>query len=217
MTLPVPRPGVVIRYSFLWSHEASAGKEEAAKDRPCAIVLATRMDPSGDLLTIVAPITHMPPAEAAAALEIPPETRAALGIDGDAQWLRFDELNRFAWPGFDLRPIPGGAGAYDYGMLPKNLFEELKAGIIKRQKEPPVKSILRDQVFRDRSAPPEPKKAAPKGGLVWEAEAGPRQALRRPRIVQPACRTAATSSSLTASPIRKGTRPAASVSPRPGI
>lgn len=31
MSLPVPRPGLVIRCAFLWSHEAAAGAEEAAK------------------------------------------------------------------------------------------------------------------------------------------------------------------------------------------
>ena len=41
MTLPVPLPGLVIRYSFLWSREARAGATEGRKDRPCAIVVAT--------------------------------------------------------------------------------------------------------------------------------------------------------------------------------
>jgi hypothetical protein len=36
---PVPRPGLVIRYSYLWESEARQGREEGVKDRPCAIVL----------------------------------------------------------------------------------------------------------------------------------------------------------------------------------
>ena len=32
MTFPAPRPGLVIRYSFLWSEERDAGTEEGAKD-----------------------------------------------------------------------------------------------------------------------------------------------------------------------------------------
>ena len=39
MSWPVPRPGLVIRYSYLWESEAGAGREEGVKDRPCAIIL----------------------------------------------------------------------------------------------------------------------------------------------------------------------------------
>jgi len=144
VTLPVPRPGLVVRYAFLWSHEAETGAVEAVKDRPCAIVVAARSDPGGDIRTIVAPITHTPPLDPTASIEIPSDVCRMLGLDGDRQWLRFDELNRFAWPGFDLRPIPGRAAAYDYGMLPPNLFEKLKQGILRRQKERPIKPLPRD-------------------------------------------------------------------------
>lgn len=144
MTLPAPRPGLMIRYGFLWSHEAEKGADEAAEDRPCAIVVAARSDPRGDIRTIVAPVTHTPPDDPAISIEIPPDVCRMLGLDGDRQWLRFDELNRFAWPGFDLRPIPGRGGAYDYGMLPPNLFEKLKQCILRRQKERPIQPVPRD-------------------------------------------------------------------------
>jgi hypothetical protein len=60
MSFPAPKPGLVIRYSFLWSHEAAAGADEGSKDRPCAIIVATRMV-DGEVRTIVAPITHLEP------------------------------------------------------------------------------------------------------------------------------------------------------------
>lgn len=41
MPLPVPVPGLVIRYGYLWHSEHLAGREEG-KDRPCAIVAALR-------------------------------------------------------------------------------------------------------------------------------------------------------------------------------
>ena len=144
MNLPIPRPGLVIRYAFLWSHEAEAGTDEATKDRPCAIVVAARSGPSGHIRTIVAPVTHSPPADPAASLEIPPEVCRMLGLDGGRQWLRFDELNRFAWPGYDLRPVPGNAGTYDYGMLPQDLFEKVRAGILRLQKARRIKAVPRD-------------------------------------------------------------------------
>lgn len=134
MTFPAPRPGLVIRYSFLWSHEKDAGADEGAKDRPCAIVVATRVDPGGDVRALVAPITHTPPDDPGDSLAIPADVARKLGLDGERHWLRLDELNRFSWPGFDLRPIPGAPGRYDYGMLPRPLFEALRQGILDRHR-----------------------------------------------------------------------------------
>lgn len=133
MTLPVPRPGLVIRYAFLWSHEAACGADEASKDRPRAIVVAAKREEDGDIRTIVARITHEPPADPEASIEIPPAICRKLGLDGDGHWLRLDELNRFSWPGFDLRPMSGRQTGYDYGMLPRDLFERLRVSILERQ------------------------------------------------------------------------------------
>jgi len=134
VTFPAAKPGLVIRYSFLWSHEQDAGAEEGAKDRPCAIVVAAPRRENGDISVIVAPITHAPPDDPADSIEPPPAICRSLGLDGHRHWLRLDELNRFAWPGFDLRAIPGRPGQYVYGMLPRSLFEGLRAAILERQK-----------------------------------------------------------------------------------
>lgn len=132
MRLPIPRPGLVIRYGFLWSHEANEGADESSKDRPCAIVVATRRDQDGDVRVLVAPITHSPRADPSASIRVPPDVCRRLGLDNDQQWLRVDELNRFSWPGYDLRPIPG-RGGIEYGLLPRGLFLQLKKRIIERQ------------------------------------------------------------------------------------
>jgi hypothetical protein len=145
MSLPVPKPGLVIRYGFLWSSEHAEGTTEGAKDRPCAIVVAARRDPSGDIQTIVAPITHRPPEDPGASIEIPAATCRNLGLDSGRHWLRLDELNRFVWPGYDLRPIPGQPGRYGYGMLPPGLFRQLRDGILARQKSRVGRIISRDE------------------------------------------------------------------------
>ncbi len=62
MPLPAPVPGLVIRYSFLWSHEAKAGREEGNKDRPCAILLAVAAK-DGEQIVTVLPVTHTPPVD----------------------------------------------------------------------------------------------------------------------------------------------------------
>ena len=131
MTFPAPKPGLVIRYSFLWSHEAAAGADEGSKDRPCAIIIAAkRID--GDIRTMVAPITHLEPEDPEAFLELPAPVSRLLKLDGERHWLKLDELNRFTWPGYDLRPIPGTKGEFAYGMLPQPLFEALRAKILPR-------------------------------------------------------------------------------------
>ena len=132
MSFPAPRPGLVIRYSFLWSNEAAAGAEEAAKDRPCAIVVATSKADTGDIAVIVAPITHAPPNDDDS-VEIPARVARTLGLDGDRHWIRIDELNRFAWPGYDLRSLPGRPGEYAYGLLPEPLYQTLRRAILARQ------------------------------------------------------------------------------------
>ncbi|UXN59643.1 hypothetical protein [Phyllobacterium zundukense] len=92
----------------------------------------------------MAPITHVPHKDIDASLEIPREVCRALGLDNDRQWLRFDELNSFLWPGYDLRKRPGSLDKYDYGLLPKDLFEQLKYGILLRQQKLKAHIISRD-------------------------------------------------------------------------
>ena len=57
MALPTPRPGLVIRYAYLWRDEADQGREEGVKDRPCVVVLTVQQD--DDAIRVrVAPVTH---------------------------------------------------------------------------------------------------------------------------------------------------------------
>ena len=145
MSLPAPKPGLVIRYGFLWSRDQAEGLTEGGKDRPCAIVVAARRDPAGDIQTIVAPITHRPPDDVGSSIEIPADVCRTLGLDSGLHWIRLDELNRFAWPGYDLRPIPGQSGRYHYGMMPPGLFQKMRDGILGRQKARATRLILRDE------------------------------------------------------------------------
>ena len=43
MSLPKPRPGLVISYAYLWAGEYGRGAEEGLKDRPCAIIAARQV------------------------------------------------------------------------------------------------------------------------------------------------------------------------------
>ena len=143
MSFPAPKPGLVIRYGFLWSDEALGGVEEASKDRPCAIVVAARRTETGDITVIVAPVTHTSPQDDDS-VEIPAPIARGLGLDDERHWIRVDELNRFAWPGYDLRTIPGRPGEYAYGLLPEAIYQAVRAAILERQKRARPRVQTRD-------------------------------------------------------------------------
>ncbi len=143
MSIPDPVPGTVIRYEFLWSHERASGKVDATKSRPCAVVVAVPLAENGVLRTVVAPITHSPPDDPATSIEIPAHVCRKLGLDDGCHWIRIDELNSFAWPGLDLRPIPGKQGEYAYGLLPRDLFERIRQGVLDLQMQRKGKMIPR--------------------------------------------------------------------------
>lgn len=126
MSLPPPEPGLVIRYSYLWVREHEQGREEGVKDRPCAVLLATRND-EGDLRVIVLPITHTPPHDPETAVEIPAPTKRRLGLDDNQSWIVLTEGNAFAWPGPDLRPVPGRSPeSVALGFLPAGLINVMR-------------------------------------------------------------------------------------------
>lgn len=130
MALPVPVPGLVIRYSYLWASEHARGQEEGLKDRPCAVVLVVA-GRAGEQIVVVLPITHTPPADPLGAVEIPAGTKRRLGLDDERSWVVLTEANRFVWPGPDLRPAePGNAESVAYGPLPNGLFETIRLKFI---------------------------------------------------------------------------------------
>ena len=127
MALPEPEPGLVISYAYLWHHEHQSGRDEGRKDRPCVIVVAVESTSDGATVVTVAPITHRPPDDAAAAVEIPSAVKERLGLDLDRSWVVVNEGNKFVWPGFDLRKVPE-TGRFEYGFLPPRFFNEVLAG-----------------------------------------------------------------------------------------
>jgi mRNA-degrading endonuclease toxin of MazEF toxin-antitoxin module len=128
--LPQPFPGLVIHYSYLWHDEHRRGLEEGVKDRPCVIVSASPA-PATDILVNLVPITHRAPGDAADAVELSLPIKRHLGMDDDRSWIMVTEVNRFRWPGPDLRPIPGKAtGNFTYGVVPPKLLAKIKAGIL---------------------------------------------------------------------------------------
>lgn len=134
MTWPEPKPGLVIRYSYLWKEEAASGREEGRKDGPCAIILAVQNE-EGDFQVYVLPITHSPPSSDEDGVEIPVLTKSRLGLDSERSWVLVTEANEFLWPGPDLRFLPGrGPETAVYGMLPPKLFRLIRDRFLAKAK-----------------------------------------------------------------------------------
>lgn len=145
MPLPLPEPGLVVCYSYLWRADFEQGQEEGVKDRPCAIVLSV-LDDAGDTVVTVVPITHSPPARPDEAVELPLATKHRLGLDAERSWVVVSEINRFVWPGPDLRPVSRSEpDRFDYGFLPPSLFQQIrnKLGAVAKAKR--LKAVTRTE------------------------------------------------------------------------
>ena len=125
---PIPQPGDVLSYAYLWSHEADAGQEEGLKERPVAVVVATEgRDDKVQLLVV--PITHSKPSDRHPAILLPATVKRDLGLDAELSWIVMSELNRFIWPGPDIRIVKHRADPF-YGAIPDHLFVELRDSIV---------------------------------------------------------------------------------------
>ncbi len=145
MSLPTPKPGLVIGYAYLWAREHARGTEEGSKNRPCAIVAAQQVLEGREVVTVI-PITHTPPAHAFDAVEIPSAVKAHLGLDELPSWIVVSETNDFLWPGPDLRPVPGRTPLrFDYGMLPPRFFAHVRNKILQAHLERTITSVPRSE------------------------------------------------------------------------
>jgi mRNA-degrading endonuclease toxin of MazEF toxin-antitoxin module len=141
--LPTPRPGLVIRYAYLWRDEADRGRDEGVKDRPCVVILAVQRE--NDALRVrVAPITHSPPKRASDAVELPMDTKRRLGLDDQLSWISTRETNVFTWPGPDLRPVRRRARTVAYGFLPGRTFRKVRDTILANIHARQARSVERD-------------------------------------------------------------------------
>lgn len=125
MPLPDPRPGLVIRYDYLWSREAAADRGQG-KERPAYLVAAT--DPAtSPRFVVILPITHTRPDKDTVGIEIPAKVREALGLDDAPSWVIVSEHNVDEWPNGGLTPLPGRPAVFSYGFIPPRLFAQVKA------------------------------------------------------------------------------------------
>jgi hypothetical protein len=123
--LPEPRPGLVIRYDYLWTRDAASGRDQG-KERPACLVAA--MDSAASpRFVVILPITHTRPVGDTAGVEIPAKVRAALGLDDAPSWVIVSEHNVDEWPNGGLASVPRQPGVFSYGFIPPGLFARVKA------------------------------------------------------------------------------------------
>ena len=151
-----PKPGLVVRYDFLWDQERQQGREDGAKDRPCAIVIASETS-DGSKKVWLCPITHSPLKPGHTGVEIPPNVARHLGLDHEKSWIKTHEINSLTW---EKDRIPAGItqakpGQWSFGSIPpklgKQMFEQVRNNSRQNQLA---------RVGRDTTEPPKPEKPA---------------------------------------------------------
>ena len=140
-----PRVGWLLSYSYLWADERQRGAEEGRKNRPCAMVAATRQD-DDRIVAVVLPVTHSPPADPKAAIEIPAVTKARLGLDAERSWIVCNEANVFVWPGPDLQLARGRTPpSIWYGPLPPRLVATARERFLERARAGRLRRVPRNE------------------------------------------------------------------------
>ena len=142
MTFPEPKPGLVLRYDYLWTHEAAAGRQQG-KDRPVCLVAATD-DAVSPRYVVLLPITHTPPRGDTVGVEIPAKVKAFLDLDDARSWVNVSEHNVDAWPNAGLLPVQGRGGDFAYGFIPPGLFARIKAEFVALARSRKSGAVRRD-------------------------------------------------------------------------
>lgn len=148
MAKPAPQGGLVIRYDYLWVAEDRQGREEGAKLRPCAIVVAVQETASEPLRIVVCGITHARPREEAEGIRIPPRVKAHLGLDDAESWIITSEVNLVDWD--DPGIVPVAPGRWAYGFLPPALAKSVRERIVARIRGGAVPIVDRPRIERRR-------------------------------------------------------------------
>jgi hypothetical protein len=141
VALPEPKPGLVVRYDYLWADEAAGGRD-IGKDRPACLIAASDATATPRFVVIL-PITHTPPRDETAAVEIPSKVKRAIGLDDVPSWVIASEHNVDEWPNGGLAPIPGRPGVFSYGFIPPGLFAQIKTKFLELAQQGRARRVRR--------------------------------------------------------------------------
>jgi hypothetical protein len=141
VALPHPKPGLVVRYDYVWSQEAAAGQLHG-KDRPTCLVAASD-EHARPRFVVLLPITHTPPAGETVGIEIPAKVKQALRLDDEPSWIIVSEYNIDEWPNGGLSPLSGRPEAFAYGFIPPGLFAKIKTSFLTLARNGTSRSVRR--------------------------------------------------------------------------
>ncbi|MDI7774135.1 type II toxin-antitoxin system PemK/MazF family toxin [Asticcacaulis sp. EMRT-3] len=121
----------MLNYAYLWAHEAALGQEDGVKDRPAVVVLSVESQ-NGETVISVCPVTSQTPEDMRTAVQMPPQVKNHLGLtDRPASYIVTTEINRFVWPGPDIRPFErNGRMDIFHGQIPAKLFDIVRNSLI---------------------------------------------------------------------------------------
>ncbi len=106
------------------------GRSSGDKNRPCALVVASRAAPDAPLRVMVCPITHTEPRPPSEGIEVPHDEKAGMGLDDKPQWIITSEVTKVNW--WDKRFSQTPSGLWVYGKTSKELMTEVKTRIQSR-------------------------------------------------------------------------------------
>ena len=136
-----PSPGLVVAHLYLWARERQAGAVEGRKVRP-ALIVDVQQRSGGAAFVTACPITHSEIQSPGDGVELPQPVKHHLGLDEERSWMIATEVNRFTWPGYDLRRTADGREAY--GNIPKPLLHAVLRLMLEHAREGNLDRIDRD-------------------------------------------------------------------------
>ncbi|TYQ19151.1 UNVERIFIED_CONTAM: LOW QUALITY PROTEIN: hypothetical protein JM85_2336 [Acetobacter peroxydans] len=87
------RPGMVLRYPYLWHWQDARGESEGRKDRPTTVAAAFIARDNRHYLLLL-PVTTCLPDPSRTAVEVPATEKRRAGLDQNRQqWILLDEYN----------------------------------------------------------------------------------------------------------------------------
>ena len=87
--VPEPKPGLVVRYDYLWMREAVREQDQEKTHSACLIAASNSFE--RPQYVVLLPITHTPPSGATAGIEIPAKIKQAIELDDAPGWVIVSE------------------------------------------------------------------------------------------------------------------------------
>lgn len=93
-------------------------------------------------MVLYLPISHTPPEDDEAGIELPADVKRKAGLDDSPQWILVSEYNLDVWPN-DVRSLPRQPDRFHHGHLPPGFFATVTARFVDFYRRKKVRSVHR--------------------------------------------------------------------------